>query len=109
MSRYNLKPSGFEARRAERLSVNIKASLRKQGTTKFDVEMHDLSMTGFRFETAFTLPEGTSIWLTIPGLGGLEAKIAWRRDFLYGASFVNPLYPAVFDHIAKQFAKRSLG
>ncbi len=97
------KSTNEEARRADRLGVTIKASLREHGTTKFEVKVIDLSLTGFRCETSFTLNPGTRVWLTIPGLGGLEARVAWRDRFLYGCAFIQTLHPAVLSHIHTQF------
>lgn len=91
--------SGYENRRALRKPVTLRARLRERGTTKFLIDVVDLSTTGFRCETSFTLYEGHSVWLTLPGLSGLEATVAWRRGHLYGFAFNRPLHPAVFDHV----------
>jgi hypothetical protein len=77
--------------------------LREKGLTKIQVKVTDLSVTGFRCETSFTIPPGTLVWLTIPGLAGIEATVAWRDRFLYGCSFLQPLHVAVFDHIARLY------
>jgi hypothetical protein len=98
-----VKSANDEARRAERLGVVIKAGLREHGTTKFEVKVTDLSVTGFRCETSFTLNPGTRVWLTIPGFGGLEAIVAWRNKFLYGFRFESALHPAVWQHISARF------
>jgi hypothetical protein len=92
-----------DVRRAQRLSVTIDASLREHGTTKFQVKVIDLSVTGFRCETSFTLNPGTRVWLTIPGFGGLEASVAWRDKFSYGFAFDHALHPAIFDHIKSKY------
>lgn len=91
--------SGFENRRALRKPVRLRARIRERGASKFMIDVVDLSTTGFRCETSFTLYPGHSVWLTLPGLSGLEAKVAWRRGYLYGFSFTRSLHPAVFDHI----------
>ncbi len=102
---WQTKSSNDEARRAERLDVIIKASLREHSTTKFEVKVIDLSTTGFRCETSFTLHPDTRVWLTIPGLGALEAIVAWRERYLYGFMFAQPLHPAVWTHISNRFGK----
>ncbi|RIA44454.1 PilZ domain-containing protein [Hephaestia caeni] len=86
-------------RRALRKPVRLKAQLRDRGTAKFDIDVIDLSTTGFRAETSFTLWEGHIVWLTLPGLASLEATVAWRDGLLYGCAFARPLHPAVFNHI----------
>ena len=88
-------------RRALRKPVRLRAQLRDRGTTKFEIDVIDLSTSGFRAETSFTLWEGHTVWLTLPGLAALEAKVAWRDGFRYGCAFERPLHPAVFDHIVR--------
>lgn len=90
---------GDEHRHALRKAVKMRAHLRDRGTTRFEIEVVDLSTTGFRAQTSFTLWPGTTVWLTLPGLAGLEAVVAWRDKFRYGCAFTKPLHPAVFDHI----------
>ncbi len=90
---------GDESRHALRKSVKMRAHLRDRGTTRFEIEVIDLSVTGFRAQTSFTLWPGTTVWLTLPGLAGLEAVVAWRDKTLYGCAFSKSLHPAVFDHI----------
>ncbi|KQT34867.1 pilus assembly protein PilZ [Sphingomonas sp. Leaf412] len=88
-----------ESRRALRKAVTMRAQLRDRGTTRFEIEVVDLSVTGFRANTGFTLWPGTTVWLTMPGLAALEAVVAWRDKTRYGCAFAKPLHPAVFDHI----------
>lgn len=88
-----------DSRRSLRKAVKMRAHLRDRGTTRFEIEVVDLSTTGFRAQTSFTLWPGTTVWLTLPGLAGLEAVVAWRDKFRYGCAFTKPLHPAVFDHI----------
>lgn len=88
-----------DGRRAERLDVRMKASLRESGCTKFNVDVLDMSVSGFRIETAYSIAPSTRVWLTIPGLAALEAIVAWQDRYRYGCYFVDPLHIAVFDHI----------
>ena len=77
--------------------------VREHGSSKFMVKLRDLSVTGFRFETVYSVKINSHIWLTIPGLESLEASVAWHHEPLFGAAFIVPLHPAVCDHIVKQF------
>ncbi|MGN6269443.1 MAG: PilZ domain-containing protein [Sphingomonas sp.] len=89
-----------EQRRASRKPVQFEAQLRDRGSSKFAVTVLDISTTGFRAECAFRLHEGTLVWLTLPGMAGLEAHVAWcDGNFLYGFVFTQPLHEAVLDHI----------
>ncbi len=95
-------PGTRESRRADRFPLLIKAGLREPGSTKFSVDVRDLSVTGFRCETSFSLKVGARVWLTIPGLSPLEAQTMWQDRYVYGFAFTAPLHPAVLDHLAKQ-------
>lgn len=94
-------------RRAERLDVRLPCELREPGSSqRFEVDVVDLSVVGFRCETSFTLVPGNRVFVTIPGLGPIEAIVSWRRGFTYGAEFDRYLHNAVFDHIVASHRKR---
>ena len=96
----------YEHRRTVRLDVRFNACLREPGSAqKFEVDVIDLSMTGFRFETSFTIRPGSKVFVTIPGMSTLDATVHWGRGFVYGAQFDQQLYAAVFDMIAKRHKK----
>jgi PilZ domain len=101
-------PLPSEHRRTIRLDVKLSACLREPGSSqKFEVDVIDLSMTGFRFETSFTIKPGSKVFVTIPGMSTLEATVAWARGYVYGAQFNQPLYAGVFDLIAARHKKVS--
>jgi hypothetical protein len=91
--------AGDDMRRALRKAVRLTGQLRDRGSTKFSIDVIDLSTTGFRAETTARLHEGALVWLTLPGMAGLEAKVAWIDHLQCGCSFTQPLHPAVFDRI----------
>ena len=99
----SLNNRGRDQRRALRADVNAKVVVREAKGTKFTAELIDISVTGFRFKTLYSVRLNAHIWITLPGLSALEAAIAWHDDPLYGASFLSPLHPAVRDHIARQY------
>jgi len=93
-------------RRATRLDVRLSAALRETGSSqKFEIDIIDLSITGFRCETSFTLVPGNIVFVTIPPLGALEATVTRRNGFVYGCAFDRPLHNAVFDHIVARHRK----
>ncbi len=94
-----------DVRSAQRLDIRLKASLRETGTGKFSVDVLDMSVTGCRLETSFTLKVGARVWITIPGLAPLEAIVAWKEMYRYGCRFASPLHTAVLDHIVARFRK----
>ncbi len=95
-----------DQRRATRLDVRLHAGLREaHSSQKFEIDVIDLSITGFRCETSFTLNPGQRVYVTIPTLGPLEATVMRRNKFDYGCAFERPLHAAVFDHIVQRHRK----
>jgi len=96
-----------DARRVKRIAISTPADLREAGGgARYRVAMLDVSVAGFRFECSSSIDPGVRCFLTLPGMAGLECLVAWRRGWIYGARFVNPLYPAVCDHIAAKYPCR---
>lgn len=96
-----------DGRRAERLDVQMQAALRPSGAKKFTVDVSDISVVGVSFGTASNLHIGDRVWLTVPGMAGLESRVVWRNGHRYGCEFINPLYVAVLDHIVQLYRKQS--
>lgn len=97
-------------RAAERKPVNLDAQLRDRGASKFAIRVIDISTTGFRAECDFRLHENALVWLTLPGMAGLEARVAWRDgNFLYGFVFAQPLHEAVLDRVVASSGEASHG
>ncbi len=93
-------------RYATRLDVRLNAALRELGSSqRFTIDIIDLSLTGFRFQTAFRLNVGQTVSVTIPGLAALEARVAWAEGSFYGCAFENALHIAVFDHLVSRYRK----
>ena len=92
-------------RRAERLDVQMQAALRPSGAKKFSVDVIDISVVGVGFGSAANLHIGDRVWLTVPGMAGLESHVVWRNGHRYGCEFIHPLYVAVFDHIIQLYRK----
>lgn len=94
-------PSHAEGRLATRSQVAMRAELRDRTWFRYFVQILDLSATGFRSIADYSLEPGQTIWIKLPGLAALEAKVVWRRDDIIGAAFLRPLYPAVYEHIVR--------
>ncbi|HJS13243.1 PilZ domain-containing protein [Sphingopyxis sp.] len=94
-----IKKAPTGARGAERAPVAAHARFREPGLNPFDVELHDLSSTGFRMVT-FSRPRiGKHIWVSLPGLQPLEAIVRRADGNNFGCEFVHPLHPAVARHL----------
>ncbi|HEX8667790.1 MAG TPA: PilZ domain-containing protein [Allosphingosinicella sp.] len=92
---------GSEGRRAARAELLLGAGLRQRGAHSVTVQIIDLSTHGFRAATHLSLIEGSDVWLKLPGLESLHARVVWMRGHLLGCEFVRPLHPAVMDMIVR--------
>ncbi|MGN7930970.1 PilZ domain-containing protein [Sphingopyxis sp. 22461] len=93
------KKAPTAGRGAERAPVAARARFREPGLNPFDVELFDLSSTGFRMVTFFRPQIGKHIWVNLPGLQPLEAVVRRADGNNYGCEFVNPLHPSVAKHL----------
>jgi hypothetical protein len=81
-----------EVRLGSGLSANIRPSLQ--------VLVVDLSAGGCGIELSIHLEEGARVWLKLPGMESLPARVAWTEDGRAGLAFDHPLHPAVVAHVA---------
>lgn len=86
---------GRGSRQAERKDCQIGAGLRQRGASGVSVQIVDLSTHGFRANTHLELELGTDVWLKLPGLEALHARVKWMDGYLVGCEFARPLHPAV--------------
>lgn len=84
--------------RGNRTPVEIDIGYR-EGSARGSVHVVDLSPSGVKIESHLLLESGTHIWLKLPGLEALQARVAWVRKQHAGCEFVRPLHPAVFDRV----------
>jgi len=93
--------AGYDGRRAARTDVVLGAGLRQRGAHAITVQIMDLSTHGFRAATHLELEPGADVWLKMPGLESMHARVAWMRGHLMGCEFVRPLHPAVLDMVVR--------
>lgn len=90
-------PTSTERIRKEpRLPMRVTVQFRK-GLTKVKVDLLDISPNGAKISAINVLRPGEIIWLKIPDLAALEAKVVWTEEFVIGCEFVTPLHPSVFE------------
>lgn len=89
-------------RKSLRNAVEIRADLLVSSGPRFKVSVNDLSRTGFRIETGNHIPVGTKVYLSMPGMQSLQARVAWNEVVYYGCEFTQALHESIFEHIAKQ-------
>ncbi len=86
-------------RRAPRTAIALAVGLRRSGSRKVSVDIKDVSTHGFKAEVFEAISSAERVWLTLPGLEGREATVAWTRGYEIGCEFVSPLHPAVLSAI----------
>ncbi|MGB5078539.1 MAG: PilZ domain-containing protein [Sphingorhabdus sp.] len=96
-----------EDRSAPRVKLHIPASMRPSGSPGFSVVVKDLSLSGVACEALTGMAAGTRIWLTLPGLSALQAKIVWNDGTMVGCEFDSLLNPAVHQSILARFPVQS--
>jgi PilZ domain len=88
-----------ESRKARRQPISARARFREVGANPYEVQIEDLSATGFRM-TSYARPRvGTRIWVTLPGLQPLEAIVRRSEGNYHGCEFINQLHPSVAEHL----------
>ena len=97
-----LATSDAASRQAERTHCEIGAGLRQRGASGVSVQILDLSTHGFRASTHLDLQKGSDVWLKLPGLEALHARVAWMSGYLVGCAFVRPLHPAVLQMVVRK-------
>lgn len=86
-----------EGRRAERRIVNLAARLRDPGASVTDIEIQNLSTTGFMADGDIALEPGSYAWLRLSGLEPQSCRLVWTKEGKAGFEFANPLHPATIE------------
>ena len=91
-----------KTRQQERISIEGTVRSRHPGTKGYPTRIHDLSPGGCRVELSYEPRMGETVWIALPGIESIESKICWNDGFTAGVAFTKPLYPSVFELIAKK-------
>ena len=94
-----------DGRRASRAEVTVGAGLRQRGASGVTIQLLDLSTNGFRAATHLELEPGIDVWLRLPGLESLHARVVWQRGHMIGCEFVRPLHPAVLEMLVRSVTR----
>lgn len=97
--KFTARKAPTRERGAERAPVKARARFREPGFNPFDVDLFDLSSTGFRMVTFSRPAIGKTIWVNLPGLQPLEAVVRRADGNNFGCEFTNPLHPSVAEHL----------
>lgn len=94
-----------EGRRAERRIVNLAASLREPGASLNDIEVVNLSVTGFAAESDAALEIGAQVWLKLPGIEPTACRVVRIDGRTAGFEFVTPLHAQTLDTLTAGTAR----
>lgn len=99
----DLAASASHQRQEARERVDIEGpTLRVASGATAAVKLHDVSSRGFRTDWPHKLGSGDQVWLKLPGMDALSARVAWDLDLMIGCKFDVPLHPAVFAKIVNR-------
>ena len=89
----------FDRRRYLRHAVQIGGGLAANIRPALQILVTDLSVGGCGIELDAELETGGRVWVKLPGLENLPARVAWTDDRRAGLEFDHPLHPAVVEHV----------
>ena len=89
-------------RRDPRTSVALTCQLRIGSGPWRPGSLVDLSCTGFRIAWMPSCSPGKQLWVRLPGLEAMPAKICWHDLRGVGCQFDRPLSAAVVDHLTRK-------
>lgn len=96
-----------EDRCAVRYPVAIPARLRFSCSQSFDVVLSDISLAGFNCDALMQADPGTRCWITMQGMGSLEAEVIRYDNRGLGCAFSILLNPAVLDRLIAEFPDKA--
>lgn len=88
-----------DKRREPRYIVDLGASFRNASGEPRRIKVSNLSAQGCRFSTKKRMGVGDYLTVTIGHLSYIDACVKWRSGDVHGVRFVQPLHPAVLDHL----------
>lgn len=80
-----------DRRRAQRVPVDLDATMRELGASGVEARVLNLSETGFMAETSAVFEVGSRVWLMLPGKSRANAVVRWVAGDRIGAEFAEPI------------------
>lgn len=91
---------GTAHRRTDRVLLCGDVDFRRAGDHRYRVNILDFSPEGCRIELPERVIPNEMIWISLPGLASLQARVRWVKDWVAGVEFDQPLHPSVFTHVS---------
>lgn len=85
-------------RRADRYAFAAEVQFRA-GVRRAAVQVSDISTLGARISGVFLVHEGDAIYLKLPMIEPIPARVAWANSFEFGCEFDRPLSEVVLTAI----------
>ncbi|AJP71618.1 PilZ domain-containing protein [Sphingomonas hengshuiensis] len=86
-------------RRSMRAPVSLDARIGRGGLDRALCKVTDLSAHGARIQTFSELRAGSMIWLALPKVGHVGARVVWADDFEAGLEFSTALSVEAFESL----------
>lgn len=97
-----IEPAELGRRRSPRAPVSLDARIGRGGLDRALCKVVDISMHGARIQTYSALKTGSMIWLALPKVGHVAARVIWADDFNAGCEFHQSLTREAFELLAVQ-------
>lgn len=94
-----------DTRRTGRVPLQCEVEFRRQGDPRTMVDLLDLSPEGCCIAPTVRVEPGQMIFLRMPGMEAIPAKVAWVEQWKVGVEFDRPLYGAVFDGLVARLKR----
>lgn len=85
-------------RRADRYRFDATVQFRS-GQRRAAVKVRDISRFGARIAGVYRIHDDDRLFITLPGIAPVEARVAWVSEFEFGCEFLHPLNQAIIDSI----------
>lgn len=85
-----------------RAPVSLDARIGRGGLDRALCKVTDLSLHGARLQTYSELRPNAMIWLALPKVGHVAARVVWANDFEAGLEFHEALSVEAFDTLTAE-------
>lgn len=90
-------------READRLTTRLSVLVRRPGRRGQWIDGHDISPLGCRLEFVDPPRRNDRLWVQLPGLETIEARVRWVDGGQVGTLFEHPIHPAVYDLLLERW------
>lgn len=80
-----------------RAPVSLDAKIGRGGLDRALCKVVDVSLHGARIQTYSLIKAQSMIWLALPNIGHVAARVVWSNDFEAGLEFQTALTPENFE------------